>query len=130
MLKWASAPTLKIGQKVTLVGHPMSRTDQLVDPDHPVPAEQRVGRLQHADIFPDPVAPVRCLVRFDGALKDQNSSGSPVLNSEGSVIGLYARTTPPPLGSAAPPIATHDVMVIDGVRGWVPKSQSTRTAKN
>jgi len=115
-LDFALTPVMKVGQQLTLVGHPLPRAEQLVDPDHPVPVQLSIGRLQHTDSVFGPAVPARCLVRFDDALKGQNWSGSPVLNSEGVVIGLYIRVTPPPPGTSATPIATHDVSLISGAR--------------
>lgn len=118
-LPWATAPAMKIGQEVTLLGHPLPTSEPLVNPDRPEPVQQQLGRLYKLESARVPIAPMRCAVRFDAALKGQNWSGSPVLNSEGIVVGLYARPTPLRPGSAATPITTHDITVIDGVRDWL-----------
>ena len=115
-LPWVSNPVMKIGQRVTLVGHPLPRDNQLVDPDHPVPVHQVVGGLQHTELTQRPAVPARCLARFEESLKSQNWSGSPVLNSEGAVLGMYVRNTPPLPGAPLTSISTHDVTVLDGVR--------------
>ncbi|MDB5338516.1 MAG: type secretion system domain protein, partial [Planctomycetaceae bacterium] len=128
-LSWEQSLPIKVGQQMTLIGHALSRTDALVDPDHPKLLEQHVGRLQHAEPVPNPAVPARCLVKFDGILKDQNWSGSPVLSANGAVIGVYVRPTPPPPGVEGVPITTHDVTVINGVRDWLPKTvQATAIA--
>ncbi len=120
---------LKIGQQLTLMGHPIPRNRALVDPDHPTPVQQLIGRLQHTDPVTNPAVPLRCLMTFDAPQKDQNWSGSPVLNAQGTVIGLYSNPTHPPPGVASIPIETHDITVIDGVRDWLPKTPTTHADK-
>ena len=120
LLSWSRAPALKVGQQLTLVGHPLSKSDTLVDPDRPVPLQQNIGRLQHAEATRGAETPSRSLIRFDDPLKDQNWTGSPVLSADGVVIGQYSRPTPPPRGVASVPIVTHDVAILDGVRSWLP----------
>lgn len=129
-LSWDQSLPIKVGQQMTLIGHALSRTDALVDPDHPKLLEQHVGRLQHAEPVQNPAVPARCLVKFDGIQKDQNWSGSPVLSANGAVIGVYVRPTPPPPGVDTIPITTHDVTVINGVGDWLPKTiQATAKAQ-
>jgi hypothetical protein len=111
------------------MGHPISRTDTLVDPDHPTPLQQHIGRLRHAEPVRTPVIPSRYLVRFSDPLTGQNWCGSPVLNSKGTVIGLYVRPTMSPPGQPPAPVATHDIAVIDGLRDWLPKSPTPQPAK-
>ena len=117
-LSWVETPaaSAKVGQTLTLVGHPLSTVEVLVDPDHPVAPEKRVGRLRHIEPSPDSQAPPRWLVSFDDPLKEQNWSGSPVLDSNGVVVGVYSRTTPPTPGAGSGPIVTHDVTVIGSLR--------------
>jgi hypothetical protein len=117
-LSWVDAPaaSAKVGQKLTLVGHPLSAVDVLVDPDHPVPPEQRVGRLRHIQPSPDSQVAPRWLVSFDDPLKEQNWSGSPVLDSNGVVVGVYSRPTPPTPGSGTGSIVTHDVTVVESLK--------------
>lgn len=121
-LSCEKSAAVKIGQQVRLMGHPISRTDSLVDPDHPTPLQEYFGRLQHADPVKIPAVPSRHLVRFSDPLSGQNWCGSPVLDSEGRVIGLYVRPTMPPPGAPPAPFPTHDIAVIDGLRDWLPKN--------
>jgi hypothetical protein len=126
VLSWIEAPTAsaRVGQKLTLVGHPLSAVDVLVDPDNPVPPEQRVGRLRHIEQSADAQVPARWLVGFDDPLKEQNWSGSPVLNSNGVVVGVYARPTPPTPGAGSGAIVTHDVTVIESLRALMAGNES------
>ena len=125
-LPWAGtqATSAKIGQKLTLVGHPLSSVDFLVDPDHPVPPEQRVGRLRHVAAGQDPHVPARWLVGFDDPLKEQNWSGSPVLDSNGVAVGVYVRPTPPVPGADGGAIVTHDITVLESLRALITGSRS------
>lgn len=120
LLSWSRAPSMKVGQQLTLVGHPLSKSDTLVDPDRPVPLQQSIGRLQHSDARPGSATPCRALIRFADPMKDQNWTGSPVLSADGAVIGQYSRPTPPPPGIAQVPLTTHDIAILDGVRNWLP----------
>jgi hypothetical protein len=120
LLSVDGVPPMKVGQKITLAGHRLSPTKALADPDNPTPVTQHVGRLQHAEMARKPVTPSRCLVSFDEPLTGENWSGSPILSSDGAVIGVYSRPTPLPPGMARVPLVTHDVTVIDGIRDWLP----------
>lgn len=126
VLPWAGAQatSAKIGQKLTLVGHPLSSVDSLVDPDRPVPPEQRVGRLRYVAAGQDAQVPARWLVGFDDPLKEQNWSGSPVLDSNGVAVGVYVRPTPPVPGADGGAIVTHDVTVLESLRSLMSGSKT------
>jgi len=105
----------RVGQRLTLVGHPLSSRDVLVDPNTPYRLSSAWGGLQHIESPADAAVPGRWLVGFDDPLKDENWSGSAILDSNGQVVGVYSRPTPPLPGISAGAIVTHDVTVAESL---------------
>lgn len=125
-LDWsqANAADASPGRQLTLVGHPLSLTDFLVDPQQKISVEERVGKLRHVAPANESQSPVLWLVGFgDDPLKNQNWSGCPVIDASGIVIGIYARPTPPVPGAPAGSIVTHDVTVTESLRALLPGGQ-------
>ena len=82
------------GSSVRLVGIPFLMDEFLVDPEAPVEVTTASGQVQAK--VPALGADVRrWLVKFREAQPEDNWSGSPVVNAEGLVIGIYSRPTPP-----------------------------------
>ncbi|MBS0263708.1 MAG: hypothetical protein JSS02_17325 [Planctomycetes bacterium] len=117
MLSWADASaSAKVGQRLLLAGYVLTGKELQIDPEKHYRPEQRPGRLKMAEDPHSQSTPPLWLAGFDDLLADQNWSGSPILDSRGTVVALYSRPTPPLVGKNPAGIVTHDLTLLGGLK--------------
>jgi hypothetical protein len=103
------------GSSVRALGFPFPLEEFLVDPAFELSPTEVTGQVQ-AKVTTHEGNVRRWLVKFREANPAENWSGSPVLNGQGQVIGVYSRPTPPVELREDYVPATHEITCIERLK--------------
>ena len=103
----------RVGASVIVAGIPVEQSVKMLDPDTPPPPQRTDGQVTIL-LPPSAASAQRLVLTCDRDLSGFDWPGSPVLNADQQVIGVYSRLTPPPIGrEPGPTKVTHDAISIE-----------------
>ncbi len=106
------------GTKVQLAGIPVEQNQEMLDPNAPPAIIQSKGQVFAMNASPTDSNVKRLIIKCERDISGLSFPGSPVLNSSGEVLGIYARPTPPPFEPRpeTSTVTTHDVTSGDRIK--------------
>ena len=111
----ATTPALRAGQTVFLVGLPFPIDEYMIDPDAASTVQVASSQIQNR-IGGVASEVRRWIVKVRGDRASDNWSGTPAINLQGEVIGIYSRPTPPLKLDRETTPSTHEITGIARLR--------------
>ncbi|RCS54495.1 FHA domain-containing protein [Bremerella cremea] len=121
----ANSAALMPRERLTLLGHGYDRLAPYYAADSPLPISDAIIRVQNSSGVAGDTKNARLVVaKFDAPDQtklhlDTNWNGSPLLNSQGELVGIYSRATPEIKLGAPPTGETFDATVLVDVLPFV-----------
>ncbi len=105
--------SLRPKQKITVTGYAFDVEDPFFDRDVPFELSTMASRV--GKVVRGPESPGRMLAQGNAEQYEYAYLGSPVLNTQGQVVGVYSRPTPPEIETEANPETLFDAALFKRV---------------